>query len=153
MSIRSCRFALTSLILAVTTAAPAKPAVEPKTAAAVQAADDAWGAAEANGDAAFVDGLLLPGYVSVGPTGKVTTKAAIVAGARKRGRSAAFAAEVAAWKAEHPSRAEVSLFGDTAVLTWVLTKPDLREPISSSDVFVYRQGRWLAVYSQHTSVS
>ena len=60
-------------------AAPAF-AAEPRTAAAVIAADKAWGEAEVAGNADFVDRLLLTGYVSIGPDGKTTTKEKIVAG-------------------------------------------------------------------------
>jgi len=135
-------------------AAPAF-AAEPRTAAAVIAADKAWGEAEVAGNADFVDRLLLPGYVSIGPDGKTTTKEKIVAGARGRDKQASekLAAEVAAWKAAHPTRSEVILNGDTAVLKWVMIKPDGSVPISSCDIFVYRGGRWHAIYSQHTTAS
>lgn len=142
-----------SLIFAAANAS----AAEPKTAAAVLAADDAWGAAEVRGDVDFIDHLLLPEYRSIGPTGKVTTKATIVEHTRKRACSADEQAKaqaaVAAWKAAHPSRADVVLVGDTAVLTWILLKPGSDEPISSSDIFLYRDGHWRAIYSQHTSAS
>ena len=126
---------------------------EARTASAVQAADDAWGAAEAQGKAAFVDQLLAPGYRSIGPDGKTTDKAAIVAHARAFGKSPERAAKVAAWKAAHPSRAVVTLFGDTAVLNWVSTKAGEEQRIYSCDIFVYRGGHWRAIYSQHTDDS
>jgi hypothetical protein len=153
MPFRKSCLGIATLTLVAAGLSAASPAIEPRTAAAVQAADDAWGAAEGRGDAAFVDELLLPGYVSVGPAGKVTTKAAIVDGARKRGPSATMAAQIAAWKAAHPSRAEVTIVGDTAILRRLLTKPGLGEPVSSSDTFVYRGGHWRAIYSQHTTAS
>ena len=61
------------------------------------------------------------------------------------------AAKVVAWKAAHPLRGDVKIVGDTAVLTWVSTKPSSGEPISSCDIFVYRDGHWHGVYSQHSS--
>ncbi|MEQ7874311.1 nuclear transport factor 2 family protein [Sphingomonas sp. ASV193] len=126
---------------------------EPRTAAAVRAADDAWGAAEVRGDAEFVDQLLLPDYRSVGPTGKATERAVIIAGARaNRSNVAAAAARANEWKAAHPTRAEVTLHGNTAVLTWVSTSPATAGRISSSDVFTYRDGRWHAAYSQHANL-
>ena len=128
-------------------------AAEPRTAGAVRAADDAWGMAEVRGDASFVDELLLPEYRSVGPAGAVTTKATIVDHARTRGPSADMAANVAAWRAAHPTRADVVIVGDTAVLTWVLIRPGAGEPVSSCDIFVYRDGRWRALYSQHSVAS
>ncbi len=124
-----------------------------KTADAVLAADDAWLKAEIAGDTAFLDKLLLPEYRSVGANGKVSDKSMILAHARKAGGSPELAAQVASWKAAHPIRGEVSLFGDTAVLRWVLIKPESNDPVSSSDVFVYRDGQWHAIYSQHTSAS
>lgn len=140
-------------ILALTLPAVAGRAAEARTPAAVRAADDAWGAAEVRGDAAFVERLLLPDYRSIGPAGLVTTKETIVEHTRARGASAAMAAEVAAWKATHPTRADVVIVGDTAVLTWVSTRPEAGEPVSSCDVFVYHDGRWRALYSQHSGAS
>jgi hypothetical protein len=152
MSIRSgLAVAASFMVAALPAGAQAAAAAEAKTAAAVRAADDAWGAAEMRGDAAFVDRLLLPAYRSIGPDGKVTTKAAIVEHARARRGATDAVAQVAAWKAAHPVRAEVAITGDTAVLTWVSTKPGSGEPVASCDIFVYRDGRWHAIYSQHTS--
>jgi hypothetical protein len=128
-------------------------AAEPRTEAAVIAADEAWGNAEVAGDADFVERLLLPDYVSIGADGKVTNKAKIVAGTRARHASIDYAAKVAAWKAAHPLRADVTIVGDTAILKWVSDKPSAGDPVSSSDVFVYRDGRWHGLYSQHTTAS
>jgi hypothetical protein len=125
-------------------------AAESKTAAAVKADDDAWGDAEAKGDAAFVDALLLPEYRSIGNSGKATSKAEIVAHTT-RDRGPDFARKVADWKAQHPSRADVTLSGDTAIVAWTSTGPDA--PVYSCDVFVYRAGRWRALYSQHTGAA
>jgi hypothetical protein len=128
---------------------------DPHTAAAVRSADDAWAAAEEAGDAAFVDWLLLPGYQSVGANGKATSKAAIVAHTTQiltdphaRG---ARAAAVAAWKANHPSQAVVTLYGTTAVLTWVSAGASGKDAVYSCDIFFYREGHWRAIYSQHTA--
>ena len=147
--------ALPCLIAASLAAAPACAAIptkpDAKTAEAVQAADDAWGKAEADGDAAFVDWLLLPGYQSVGPAGTAADKARIVGGAKAHADPEKRAAMVAAWKANHPSRALVTLYGDTAVLTWVSTQAGSAAPIYSSDIFTYRDGHWHGVYSQHTT--
>jgi hypothetical protein len=78
-------------------------------------------------------------------------KAQIVEGARKRGKSAEFAKMVADWKAQHPSAAEVTIFGDTAVLAWVPTDAGPNPPVNSCDIFVYRDGAWHAIYSQHST--
>jgi hypothetical protein len=130
---------------------PSSP--DARTPETVQAADDAWSRAEEGGDVAYVDWLLLPGYRSVGHAGEITTKDGILASTRQHAGSAEWATKVAAWKAAHPIRPEVSIFGDTAVLTWFTTKPGTSEPISSVDVFAYRGGHWHAVYSQHTDAS
>jgi hypothetical protein len=139
------------LIIGVANGAAAKP--ELHSASAVIQADEAWGDAEVAGNSGFVNDLLLPEYRSVGNDGHTTLKAKIVEGTRKRAESpaaiAAYATEVAAWKKAHPSRAEVTIAGDTAVLRWVLNA-STAGAISSCDVFVYRNGRWRALYSQHT---
>ena len=131
-------------------AAPYRPSTpDARTAEAVEAVDDAWSKAEESGDVAYVDWLLLPGYRSVGHAGEITTKDGILANTRPHPGSADRAAKIAAWRAAHPP-SEVSIFGDTAILTWVSTKPGAPRPISSVDVFTYRDGHWRAVYSQHT---
>ena len=123
----------------------------PHTAEAVIAADEHWGQAEVDGDSQFVDGLLLDGYRSIGSAGKVTTKAQIVNGAKQRGQSTEYAKEVADWKAKHPAVASVAIFGDTAVLTWIPANAGPTPPVNSSDIFVYREGAWHAIYSQHST--
>jgi hypothetical protein len=135
--------------LAASLAAHAAAAPDPKTAEAVVAADDAWGDAETAGNVAFVDALLAPEYRSVGSNGTVTDKATILEHTKSHHGSAEDRAKVDAWRAAHPSHAEVALFGDTAVLTWVATRDG--RPVQSCDIFVYRDGHWHAVYSQHSS--
>lgn len=142
------KIAAATLSLTASSAALAA-APEPRDAAAVIAKDDAWGDAELRGDGDFVDQLLLPGYRSVGSDGRVTAKDAILEHARARRGDAAFAQKVAEWKRTHPSRAQVEIIGDTAILTWVSTGAGA--PIRSCDIFVYRDGQWRAVYSQHTA--
>ncbi len=78
-------------------------------------------------------------------------KAKIVGGTRARGPSKAYADSVAAWKAAHPTRGDVTLNGDTAIVVWTAIGPDGTGPVRSCDVFVYRAGRWRALYSQHTT--
>jgi hypothetical protein len=93
------------------------------------------------------------GYRSIDAAGKVIGKEVIVESARKRGASGERAAKMAAWKAAHPVRGDVKIFGDTAVLTWVSLKAETIGAISSCDIFVYRDGHWRAIYSQHSQVS
>jgi len=152
-AIRRLSFGCALIALSGAAAAAADSKVEAKSAAAVKAADDAWGEAEANGDYAYVDRLLLPGYQSIGANGKATSKEKIVAGTHERGRSAERIAQIAEWKAAHPTRPEITIFGDTAVLTWVSAAPEKAGSVLSSDIFVYRKGHWRAVYSQHSTAS
>ena len=126
---------------------------DPRTAAAVLSVDQAWGKAERSGDAEYVDRLLLPRYRSVGVKGDVTPKAAIVAHARRAHQDADAAVKAQAWRDQHPLRGEVVIVGDTAALTWISTKTPDAQPVSSCDIFVYRAGRWRALYSQHTDAS
>lgn len=150
MQIRSV--ALIALGVVTFAAAPAcampTDATEPHTAAAVEAADQAWGDAESNGDQAYVNWLLLPSYQSVGEAGTSASKDRIVAGA-SAARSADRKAKVDAWKAAHPEKPVVTIIGDTAVLAWTSTKPDAA--VMSCDIFVYQDGHWHAAYSQHTT--
>ena len=131
---------LVAPILLVCVPAAAAP-VQPRTAAAVIAADRAWTEAEIRGDAAFVDALLLPEYQSIGQGGKIASKAQIVASTRKRGSHSDFGAEVASHRNDHPTRADVVIVGDTAVLTWVSLVVDRGEPVASCDIFIYRRGQ------------
>lgn len=143
-----------SAFLMLLAAAPAL-ASEPKTVEAVIAADDGWLKAEVSGDVQFLDRLLLPEYVSIGTDGTVTPKSKIVAHAASRsaGERAKLEAVIAEWKATHDVRPQVTIIGDTAVLTWVMDKPGANDPVSSCDIFVYRAGIWHAIYSQHSTAS
>lgn len=124
--------------------------VEPRTEAAVIAADDGWGNAEDAGNFAFVDALLLPEYRSIGADGSVHDKAAILASVKKHAGTPSNAANTAKWKAAHPSRTSVVITGDTAILTFTLNRPGSPASVLSSDIFVYRSGHWHALYSQHS---
>ena len=142
-------FALIAVNTATQAFAQQPTMTEPHTAAAVIADDDAWGNAEQTGDAAFVDALLLPQYRSIDAAGKTHDKAAILASAKKA--SPERNAMIASWKAAHPTLTSVELNGDTAILTFTLNKPGTPAAIMSCDIFVYRDGRWHALYSQHTT--
>ena len=126
---------------------------EERTAEAVVRADLAWGDAETRGDVAFVSALLLDNYVSVASNGRATTRAEIIESTRRHGGSPERAALVAAWRAAHPTRSEVTLSGDTAILKWVSTQAGADGTVSSVDVFAYTDGRWRALYSQHSTAS
>ena len=123
---------------------------QPKTAAAVIAADDGWSKAEETGDVAYVDHLLLPGYRSVSADGSVHDKAAILANTKKHVGSQDYATKVVQWQAAHPMDTAAVIQGDTAILTFRLKSVASDKGIMSSDIFVYRDGQWHAIYSQHT---
>jgi len=139
------------LMLGPASAHAANGTPEPKNADAVIADDKAWGAAETRGDVAFVDQLLLPQYQTVGPAGIARGKDAVLAATRKHADNPGAAKTTEDWKASHPYRGDVVITGDTAVITWILTAPDKGEPVMSCDVFTYVDGRWKAIYSQHTT--
>lgn len=122
------------------------------TAAAVKAVDQHWLEAEESGDAAWLDGMLLPDYRSVGVAGTFATKATIMAHAVKNGGSDKMKQKVAAWQAAHPVEQQVTLQGDTAILSFVSASPATKGKLYSSDVFVYVDGRWRALYSAHTGL-
>jgi hypothetical protein len=124
---------------------------EPKTASAVIAADDGWEKAEESGDVAYVDNLLLPEYRSVGADGIVHNKAAILDNAKRNLDSTEHADKVAKWLAAHPMGSSAVIQGDTAVVTFYLKPLGPEKGIMSSDIFVYRDGQWHAIYSQHTT--
>jgi len=125
-------------------------AVEPHSEAAVIATDDGWSKAEEAGDLAFVEALLLPEYRSISSDGSVHDKAAILASIQKRAGKPGRAAISAQWAASHPSRMSTVITGDTAILTFTLNRPGSPAAVLSSDIFVYRDGHWRALYSQHS---
>ena len=137
-----------ALLFLSITAASATP--QPKTAAAVIAADQGWSKAEETGDTAYVDNLLLPDYRSVNADGSVHDKAAILSNTKKHAGSQDYAAKVAQWEAAHPMDTAAVIQGDTAILTFRLKSLAQDKGIMSSDIFVYRDGEWHAIYSQHT---
>jgi hypothetical protein len=125
-------------------------AIELHTEAAVIADDKGWDKAEDEGDVASIDRLLLPEYRSISSDGSVHDKAAIIASARKNVDSPERKADAEKWRAAHPSLTSVAITGDTAILSFTLDRPGSPVRIMSSDIFVYRDGRWRALYSQHS---
>jgi hypothetical protein len=149
------RFAGTLLTLILVNASisrvtDAQETKEPHTEAAVIAEDKGWDKAEDQGDAAFIDQLLMPEYRSISSDGSVHDKAAIIASARKNVSSPEKKADTEMWRVAHPSLTSVAITGDTAILSFTLNRPGSPVRIMSSDIFVYRDGRWRALYSQHS---
>jgi hypothetical protein len=139
------------VVAAGCTVAVAAETPEMKTAEAVKAADAAWLQAELDGDYQFLESFLLDGYRSIDASGAVFSKTALIASRRNRGKSEAFAKAVRDWKAAHPNHAEVAIYDNTAVLTWVSDDVKSTTPVYSCDIFVYRGGHWRAIYSQHSN--
>jgi uncharacterized protein (TIGR02246 family) len=113
----------------------------------LQAMEQAWLDAEKNHDAAAFEKLVADDWIAISPDGKSQTKA-------ER------AAEI---KAGHITSAtlgdmKVRVFGDTAVVTGTDDEVTMTEGKKSSDhyvwtdVFVKRNGKWLAVASQTAQI-
>jgi hypothetical protein len=92
-------------------------------------------AAEINGDYKFLEWFLLDGYESIDATGSIFSRAALIENRRRRGRSDEFAKQVREWREQHPNHAEVKIYRDTAVLTWVTDDRSSKTPIYSCDIF------------------
>lgn len=137
--------------IAATSAAHATNADEgARNEAAVIAVDQHWLEAEESGDTAYLEDLLLPEYRSVGTDGVVHPKAAIVAHAAKNRGSDAERRTIEAWLKTHPSGKAVVIHGDTAILSFYDPAKGAANDVRSSDIFIYIDGRWHALYSQHS---
>ena len=121
-----------------------------RTKAGVLAVEDHWLRAEGTGDVAWLAQMLLPVYRSVSPDGRVHDRNAIVEGARKNQGSDRAMREIDAYLKAHPADTRVLLEGDLAIVSFY-DPPPAPEHLRSSDVFVYRDGGWHAVYSQHSA--
>jgi hypothetical protein len=109
--------------------------------AAVIAVDQHWLEAEESGDT---------DYRSVGADGVAHPKSAIVAHAAKNRGSDTERRTVEAWIKAHPSGKSVVLHGDSAILSFYDPASGPQQGVRSSDIFVYVDGRWHALYSQHS---
>jgi hypothetical protein len=149
----SAAFAAVALALFAASAGPAAAADEPRTQAAVLAADDDWLAAERLGDAAALDARLADAYHDVSPTGSVHLKAHLLEHTRTRkDKMTGTPQEVAAIvRKKYPVRETVEITGDTAVLTFHSVDPAQNDRILSVDVFTYENGRWRGMLSVGTT--
>lgn len=124
-----------------------------KTAPAVIAVDHHWSRAEENGNTSWLGAMLMPEYRTVEPDGKVGTKSMLLAAAAKHGATAGMREQNrkqdAAWRNAHPIKTSAVIEGDTALLTFSDPKTG---HIRSSDLFVYKDGRWHALYSSHNKI-
>jgi hypothetical protein len=136
--------------IAATSATQTGPDETARTEAAVIAVDEHWLEAELSGDSAWLDAMLLPEYRSVGTDGAVHPKSAIMAHAAKNRGSDEERRKVEAWIKAHPSGKAVVIHGDTAILSFYDPTKGAASDVRSSDIFVYVDGRWHALYSQHS---
>jgi hypothetical protein len=131
--------------------APTDPVESQKTAEGAVAFDHHWSLAEYMGDTTWLNQALLPDYRSVNADGKAYSKERIVAGAAKRGHDtlAQAQAEMEAYRKDHPDGTSVVMQGDTAILSFYDAKRGKQDGVMSSDILVYVDGQWHALYSQH----
>jgi hypothetical protein len=122
-----------------------------RTEAGVIATDNHWSLAEETGDTAYLDEMLLPAYRSVNDDGTAYSKAQILAGAAKRkGTDLATAQnKLAAYRSQHPYGTSVVIHDNTAIASFYDPARGAQKGVKSSDIFVYVDGRWHALYSQH----
>ena len=109
--------------------------------AAVREAENRWSAAFVTGDAGFLQQLLAEDYVSVGADGADHPKTMVIAAA---GRYAA--AHPGATATGLPDSSTIAISADLALVR------HHSERDTSVDVFQKRQGRWVAIFSQHTAL-
>lgn len=119
-----------------------------RTFAAVIAVDDHWLQAEVGGDTAWLDAMLTPDYRSIGQEGKVLDKPTLLAHAEKNRGSDNMRNKVNAWLRSHPTRKSVVVHGDVAILSF---SDPATGRVRSSDIFIYTDGGWHALYSQHSA--
>ncbi|WP_266168613.1 nuclear transport factor 2 family protein [Dyella subtropica] len=122
------------------------------TEAAVLAVEDHWEQAEGSGDLTYIEQLLLPEYRSVGSNGSAHAKADILAHAAKNRGSDKGMKEIEAYLKAHPIGHTVVMSGDVAIVSFYDPALGPQKGVRSSDIFVYRNSGWHAVYSQHTEV-
>jgi hypothetical protein len=103
----------------------------------VRAVEAHWQKAFLGGDAAYLETLLDPAYVSVGHAGNARPKAEIIALSKKVAEK-----KMSPQPPDHP--AAIVVRDNAAVVT------DSASGDTSVDVFYYADGRWHAWYSQHT---
>ena len=129
------------LLLLLPIAANVLAADSSPTESSVRAAENSWSEAFITGDSATLESLLDADYVSTGATGKPRTKAEIIALA-------------SAYAKAHPGQhgqplaatSTIRVIGNAAVVQH-------HNPSDTSvDVFYFKDGRWVAWYSQHTKV-
>ena len=129
------------LFLSAVAGARAAP-IEQIDEASVRAIETRWSEAFITGDAAVLDALLDPSYVSIGTNGKARPKTEIIAIATS------YAAKHPGQHAEPlPASSTVELIGNAAVVR------HRSDNDVSIDIFSYEGNQWRARYSQHTAIA
>ena len=119
-------------------------------AEALLAVTNHWSDAEVQGDTAYLARLLAPEYRSVNADGTFVPRSTLIDHAAHR--TPEQAAAITAWRASHHHGTRVVIDHDTAVLSYYPGPDTPDAPISSSDIFVYRDHHWQALYSGHTAL-
>jgi ketosteroid isomerase-like protein len=139
-----------SLVLSVAMLVEAKQPKADSDAAisqTLQAMEQAWLNAEKNHDAAAFEKLVADDWIAISPDGKNQTKAERAAEIKTADITSATLGDM-----------KVRVFGDTAVVTGTDDEITLKDGKISSDhyvwtdVFVKRNGKWLAVASQTAQI-
>ena len=120
------------------------------SAEALLAVTNHWSDAEVQGDTAYLSRLLAPEYRSVNADGSFVPRSTLIDHAAHR--TPEQAAAITAWRASHHHGTRVVIDHDTAVLSYYSGPDSPDAPISSSDIFVYRDHHWQALYSGHTAL-
>lgn len=152
------------LATALLVAAPlaAEPAAGPPPAdetrpdeAGLRATAHHWDLAEADRDVAYLSQLLAPEFRSVGVTGEVTSRAALLEQAARLQRSADARArrraDSAAFVKAHPSAVAVTIHGTVGIVSYYNPARGEAHSIRGADVFVYEARRWHAVHAMHNA--
>jgi hypothetical protein len=139
-----------TLLLAVLLAAGSSPALadcstlrQPRNAAGVMAAENAWVHALTTKDAKALSCILAPGFMDMAWNGELHGRGEILATLSKRPANGIKLSNV-----------KVELGGDRAIVRGVntATKPDggLLGRVKFEDIFQYRDGMWRALTAQET---
>lgn len=108
-----------------------------------------WGKAMAGGDMAALDAIIAPDWSMTSPDGQRSTRAESMADLRSGALK---------FESMVPSGIEVKMFGDTAIVTGTSKDKgtykgqDISGEYRFTDVFVKRDGKWMAVSTHVTRV-
>ena len=116
----------------------------------MRAVADHWETAEVEGDVAYLEQLLLPEYRSIDSKGVATAKAKILQRAKQNQGSDKGRREVAAYLQSHPIEMSVVIHGTVGIVSYFNPARGAQQGVRGSDIFVYENNRWHAVYSQHS---